>query len=265
MLVRPGSSYQPLQQAGAQPIFGDLKERASLDAASDGVDVVITTANSALRGGDDNVETVDWQGNRNLIDAAQMAGVKHFIFVSALRAEANSPIPLFRAKAKSEEYLRASGVPYTILSPDMFMEVWVPLIVGRPVHAGLPVSMVGEGRRKHTFISVSDVAAFAIACIGHEAAMNQRLSIGGPEALSWHDVIATFERLLGRSVSVEHSPAGAAIPGLPEPLGQMVGQMMAGLEANDWPVEMNEAARTFDVTQKTLEEVVRGGLLPDTV
>src|SRR6476620_10908906 len=93
VLVRPQSQYQPLVEAGAQPVFGDLKDRASLDAACRGVDTIVTTANSASRGGDDNIQTVDQEGNRNLVDAAKEAGVKHFIFVSALGADPNSQVP----------------------------------------------------------------------------------------------------------------------------------------------------------------------------
>nr|MBA3760687.1 NAD(P)H-binding protein [Gemmatimonadales bacterium] len=84
ILIRPGSSYAGLVELGAEPIFGDLKEPGSLGAACRGVDIVVTTANSALRGGADTVETVDRQGNRNLIDAARTAGVRHYIFMSAL-------------------------------------------------------------------------------------------------------------------------------------------------------------------------------------
>src|SRR5690349_4380607 len=76
ILTRAQSASQPLEQSGAQPILGDLKERASLDAACAGVDVVITTANAVQRGGADTLQAVDVEGNRHLIDAARAAGVK---------------------------------------------------------------------------------------------------------------------------------------------------------------------------------------------
>ncbi len=76
--------------------------RDSLDMACDGVETVITPANSAMRGGADNVDTVDRQGNRNLIEAAGAAGVKQFIFTSFLGAGLNNPVPLFQAKAETE-------------------------------------------------------------------------------------------------------------------------------------------------------------------
>ena len=186
-LVRPGSNYQPLVEAGAEPVEGDLKDPASLFPACGGVDTVITTANSAQRGGDDNPQTVDLEGNRHLIDAAREAGVRQFIFVSALGASEENPVPFMQAKGKTEAHLRAGSdgrMAYTILAPNIFMEVWMPMIIGGPLRAGQPVTLVGEGRRKHSFVSARDVAAFAVAVVGHEAAMDRYFAIGGPEPLS---------------------------------------------------------------------------------
>ena len=254
ILVRPQSSFQPLVEAGGQPVFGDLKDRASLDPACEGIETLITTANSARRGGEDNVQTVDLAGNRNLIDAAKAAGVKQFIFTSALGADINSPVPFIQAKAKTEAYLRDSGMMYTILAPNAFMDMWVGMVIGVPLQAGQPVTLVGEGRRKHSFIAVRDVAAFATAAVGHPKAMNQYLAIGGPEALSWRDVVATFERVLDREIPVQYVSPGEPVPALPEGMMQ---QAMAGMEMYDSPLDMTEAASTFGVELTTLEESVR--------
>ncbi|MCI0387908.1 MAG: SDR family oxidoreductase [Acidobacteria bacterium] len=256
ILAREGSAWQTLEAAGAQVVFGDLKSRASLDAACESVDVVITTANSALRGGDDNTQTVDTEGNRNLIDAAREAHVKQFIFISAFGVTPDSPVPLFQAKARSEAYLRASGLPYTILAPDGFMDVWIPMIVAGPVMSEHPVTIIGEGRRKHSFITAGDVAAFAIASIGHPEAMNRHLPLGGPEAVSWRDVIAAFERALGREIPVVNLAPGEPLPGLPE----IIGHLMSGLDMYDSVIEMAETARAFGVKQTSLDDFVRGML-----
>jgi len=254
ILVRPQSSFQPLVEAGGQPVLGDLKDRASLDPACEGIETLITTANSAQRGGEDNVQTVDLEGNRNLIDAAKAAGVKQFIFTSALGADVDSPVPFIQAKAKTEAYLRDSGMMYTILAPDAFMDVWVGMVIGMPLQAGQPVTLVGEGRRKHSFVAVRDVAAFASGAVGRPEAMNQYLAIGGPEALSWRDVVATFERVLDREVPVQYVSLGEPVPALPEGMMQ---QAMAGMEMYDSPLDMTEAARTFGVELTTLEEFAR--------
>jgi len=254
ILVRPQSSFQPLVEAGGLPVFGDLKDRASLDPACEGIETIITTANSARRGGEDNVQTVDLEGNRNLIDAAKAAGVKQFIFTSALGADINSPVPFIQAKAKTEAYLRDSGMMYTILAPNIYMDMWVGMVIGMPLQAGQPVTLVGEGRRKHSFVAVRDVAAFATAAVGQPEAMNQYLAIGGPDALSWRDVVATFERVLDREVPVQYVSLGEPVPGLPEGMMQ---QAMAGMEMYDSPLDMTEAAHTFGVKLTTLEEFAR--------
>jgi uncharacterized protein YbjT (DUF2867 family) len=247
---------EALIAAGAHPVTGDLRDRRSLDEAAAGVDVVITTANSALRGGDDNVETVDLAGNRNLIDAAAAAGVKQFVFTSVLGADINSPVPFFQAKAATEQHLRGSGLTYTILAPNLFMDVWVAMIVGLPALAGQPVTLVGEGRRRHSFVAAPDVAAFATAAAGHPAAVNCTIPIGGPQPLSWRDVVATFERVLGRSIPMHFVAPGDPVPGIsPFMLGGLI-----SMETYDSPVEMDEIARTFGVTQTPLEQFVRGML-----
>ena len=252
VLVRPGSAHQSLVDAGAEPATGDLKDPPSLAAACDGVETVITTANSVGRGGEDTVQSVDLEGNRALIDAARGAGVSQFIFISALGADPGSPSDFLRAKAASEAHLRVSGMTYTILAPNIFMDVWVPMIVGGPALGGQPVTIVGEGRRRHSFVAVADVAAYATAAVGHPAAPDQYLPIGGPEALSWRDVVASFERALGRTIPVQSVAPGDPLPGLPP----VVGQLMAGQDTYDSPLDMTQTAQTFGVIPTSLDRWV---------
>ena len=247
------TSAESLIEAGAQPVHGDLRDRASLDAVVEGVHTVISTANSAGRGGDDNPQSVDLEGNQNLIEAARDAGVQHFVFISAFGASPNHPVPFMQAKGQTEASLRDSGMEYTILAPTPFLEVWAAVVVGMPALQGKPVSLIGEGRRRHSFISNRDVAAFAAAAVDHPAARNQYLAIGGPEPLTWHDVVSTYERALARPIPVQFVPMGEPIPGLPDPMPWI----LAGMESYDSAIEMDETAHTFAVPLTTLETVVR--------
>jgi uncharacterized protein YbjT (DUF2867 family) len=246
------TSAEELIEAGAEPVYGDLRDRASLDAALGGIETVITTANSVGRGGEDNPQSVDLEGNRNLIEAAREAGVEHFVFVSTLGADPDHPVPFMRGKGQSEASLRQSGMDYTILAPTPYMELWVAVVVGMPVSQGRPVTLVGEGRRRHSFISERDVAAFAVAAAENPAARNEYLAIGGPEPLSWRDVVETYERVLERSIPVEFVAMGEPMP-LPEPMPSI----LAGMETYDSAIEMEEIARTFDVPLTRLETFVR--------
>lgn len=242
--------------AGTEGVHGDLKDRASLDAACAGVTTVITTANSAQRGGEDNVATVDLEGNVSLIDAAARAGVRQFIFVSAAYVDESSPVPLFAAKARAEKHLRDSGMQWTVIAPHVFMDVWFPMIVGSALAAGRPVPLVGGGQRRHSFIAVADVAAFAAAAVDHDAAMNQRLMLGGPEALAWTDVVAKTSEIIGRRLEIETLAPGSPIPTLPPPVDQVIGNMAAGLEQQDVVIDTTATARTFGIVLTPAERVL---------
>jgi uncharacterized protein YbjT (DUF2867 family) len=260
ILVRAGSEYEPLQEAGAEVVFGDLKEPASLGPALVGVTRVLSTANSAMRGGADNVQSIEIEGNRNLIDAARHEGVDQFVFVSALGASLDSPSPFMRGKAMTEEYLKASGVPYTILAPNIFMEGWIGMIVGLPVETGRPVTLVGEGRRRHTFVSIEDVASLAVAALDNPAALNQWIPIAGPAAVSWTEIVESCGRALGQPLNVERVEPGAPLPGLPLP----VSELMAAFETYDTELDMRETARRFGISLTPVDAFVRRTFTPQT-
>jgi uncharacterized protein YbjT (DUF2867 family) len=251
-LVRSAKSAETFQARGVDTALGDFKDRASLDRACAGAEVVITTANSASRGGSDTPESVEEQGNRNLIDAARAAGVRQFVFVSALGSDLNSPVPLLRGKAIAEQYLRESGLTHTILMPNLYLEIWCPNIVGRAAQAGQPVTLIGEGRRQHSMISAADVAAFAVAAAGNERAYNRVLVVGGPRAVTWHDVIAAHERVQGRKIEVRYLPLGGVLPGLPD----FVSGFMNLLETYDSVIPMESLAQEFGVRQVTVDECI---------
>jgi uncharacterized protein YbjT (DUF2867 family) len=234
-------------------VLGDLRDRASLEDACQGIEVVVTTANSALRGGADNPQTVDLEGNRNLIDAAKAAGVRQFVFVSAMVADPASPVPFVAAKGKTEVYLRDSGVPYTILAPNAFMEFWIGMYIGLPALQGQPVTIAGDGRRRHSFVSATDVGRFAVASIRHPDAMNRKLLLGGPEPVTLREAVAEYEKALGRLVPLRCVRPGEPVPGLPE----AVWRLAASLDMFDSPLDMAETARTFDVELTSLREFVR--------
>ena len=253
VLARPGSVVTPLAALGATVVLGDLRDRASLDTACRGATTVVTTANSARRTGDDNAETVDLRGTGDLIDAARAAGVGHFIYTSVLGGSPESPVPFLAAKGANEMRLRQSGMRWTILAPNAFIESWPAVVVGRPAAMGLPVSIVGAGLRRHTFVSENDVAAFGVAAVNDLDAINQHLPIGGPQALSWRDVVAVYQRVLDRLIEIRFLAPGAPMPGIPEG----VLPLLANFDTYDTDFDTEPLARKFGVRLTPLEDVAR--------
>ncbi len=253
VLVRPQSAYRSLVQAGAEPVIGDLKDPTSLGSACDGIEAIVTTANAAGRGGDDTFQTVDDEGNENLINAAAQAGVERFVFTSILGSDPNSPAPLMRAKGVTEERLQASGMAYTITQADAHMELLIPMVIDVPLSRGEPVRVVGDGRRKHSFVAQQDVAAYTVAALDHPAARNKSITIGGPEPLSWWDIASAFEQVLGRPVPIETIPIGQRLPGLPD----FVTDLVTVLEMYDSPIDMRETASMYGVEPTPLISWIR--------
>ena len=252
-LVRGGSPHDDLRNAGAELAPGDLRDPASLAEACQGVETVITTANTARRGGQDTVEAVDRNGTRSLIDAAESAGVRHFIYTSVLGAVENHPAPFLAAKGANSAYLRGRRMSWTVLAPNAFQEAWPAVIVGRPALRGEPVTIVGEGRTRHTFVGEGDVAAFAVAATEQPAAMNREIPIGGPDALSWRDVVAIYERLLGRTLEVRYVPPGTPVPGVPP----AVVPFLAGLDTFESVFDTGAVAREFGIELTPLDDTAR--------
>jgi len=252
VLVRPGSSYAELVRDGAEPVTGDLKDPASLRAACAGVDAVVTTANAIGRGGEDTIESVDLHGNQHLIEAAEAEGVRRFVFISVLGANTESPVPLIRAKAEAEHRLTASAMTWTILQPNLYMDTWLPMAVGGPAMAGQPVTLVGEGRRRHSMVAMRDVVSYAVAALDRAEANNQHLLIGGPDAISWRDAVAAFEHELGRELPVRTVRPGDPIPGMPE----QVNGLFQMLETYDSPLDMTAMAVTYGVTPTGVKDFV---------
>jgi uncharacterized protein YbjT (DUF2867 family) len=251
VLVRPQTDPGAWGSGLADLVRGDLRDRASLDAACQGISTVVTTANSARRSGDDNVANVDRDGSRNLIDAARAAGVQHFIYTSVLGVTPDSPVPFLAAKAQNDAHLKASGMTWTVLAPNAFMESWPAMVVGMPAMAGRQVTIVGEGHKKHTFVAERDVASFAVSAVTHPAARNRHIAIGGPEALSWRDVAAIYERALGHPVEIRSVAPGTPVPGIPDALLPF----LAALDTYETNFDAKPVAAEFGVRLTTLAEI----------
>jgi NADH dehydrogenase len=251
-LVRTSAAYDALSAGGVDAVMGDLKDPASLAAACDGMDAVVTTANSSARGGEDTVDSVDREGNRNLIDAAAGRGVERFLFVSALGADPTHPMPFLQAKGESEQALRRSGMSWIVVQPNMYMDKMIPIVVG-PAFAGEPVTLVGEGVRQHSFVAARDVASLAVAALARPESDGQTLVIAGPQPISWRDVIAAFERVLGRDIAVRTVQPGTPVPHFPE----IVTQLLAGLDTYDSPIDSAQVVETFGLSPTTLDDFAR--------
>lgn len=199
-----------LRNAGVNLCWGDLKDADSLRNACHGVDVVISTVSSTFsRQAGDSIETVDRQGQLSLIAAARAAGVEHFTLVGIPRNLVRES-PLTRAKAEAERSLADSGMAYTILAANYFMEIWLSPALGFDYARG-KVALFGDGRALITWVSYRDVAEFAVRSHLTPGARNRILEVGGPQDLSPLEVVKIFEEVSGAPFERQFVPEEALL------------------------------------------------------
>jgi NADH dehydrogenase len=194
------------------------------------------------------------RGTQNLVDAARRAGARRFVFVSTNGASPDSPVPVFRAKAAAEAHIKASGLEYAILQPEAFMDIWFGMLVEMPMAQGMPVTLVGESRQRHSFIAQRDVAQFAAAAALSPGALRETVTLGGPEAITFREVTEAYAEAAGRPLAVRSVAPGEAIPGLPP----VVWGIAAGLESYGSDVPMEATARRFGVRPTGYRDFIRG-------
>ncbi|WP_236016024.1 SDR family oxidoreductase [Brucella endophytica] len=139
---------------GVKWVRGDMMDPASLDRALQGVDVVVSSANGYMKG---SINT-DFQGNKNLAEAAAEANVGRFVFLSIVSCEAASAVPHFHAKKVAEDLIKKSGVPYIFVRAPTFLDQSADFIV-KGVKAGRFLAL-GDKTTKWSYVLTDDLASY---------------------------------------------------------------------------------------------------------
>lgn len=264
--ARQPQHVSELQRAGAELVSGDLTDPGSLERACKGALRVFACAHSFLGRGRLRSAQVDHVGHSALIAAAQAAGVPRFVYTSALGAREDHPIDFFRTKYEIEEGLRESHIPFTILRPAAFMEQHVHEFLGKPLlDRGFTV-IFGAGRKRRNFVSVRDVAPFAVTALRDDTLVNRTLDIGGPDNISSRDVAAMYA-LRSRQGRVFHPPLAVARIGAQvlRPFHEGVARVLevAAVPDEDWPETFDPSAllaefpREMMTVERFVDERVR--------
>ena len=171
--------------------YGSVGDEAALEAAFYDVDVVVHLVGVIRQKGRATFQGVNRRGTERVVSAAKEAGVKHFIYASAIGAADDNRYPYLYSKWQAEQAVIKSGLRYTILRPsiqfgpgDEFINTLAGLVRAFPV-----VPIVGKGRNRFQPISVSDVAKCIAQSVGNEEVQGKIIEIGGPDHLSYIDIV----------------------------------------------------------------------------
>ena len=243
VLVRNPEKATALAHAGAEVFEGDLDVPASVDAAMQGVRRVVLVTEPVL------------QQELNVIDSAVRAGVEHLVKITT-KASADSPIARRRNHAQIEHALTASGLGYTLLRNNAYMQNF--LIMGPGIVKTDSFSTAtGNGRVGH--VDSRDVAAvaaqIAAAPSGHAG---KTYWPTGPEVLSGTEVAALLSKVLNRTITFhpitfEEQKQAMINVGLPEAIAddnaRAVALMADGdcdYTTHDVPTILGRPARSFE-------------------
>lgn len=237
-----------LQKAGAEIVKGDLTDKASLAGALEGVYAVFAMTTPFQNGHGAEVE----QGI-NIVDAAKSAGIGHLVFSSVASADKSTGIPHFDSKYKVEQYIAASGIPYTIISPTAFMENFIQPFALANLRQG-KIARALPATRPLQLIAVEDIGSFAAFVIenGNEF-LGERIDIAGDERTG-EETAVILSKIAGRTLKYEGFPPAKLKSQSPD-----LAIMMEWQLKNDYTADIGRLRLDFpEVGWHRLEEWARG-------
>jgi uncharacterized protein YbjT (DUF2867 family) len=231
-LVRDPRRLGP-ERVRVQIALGDLSDPPSFRNALRGVKTVVHLAASARDQPQGSIEELNGIATWRLVQAAERAGVEHFVFFSALSASVHDRTRFLRAKALAEEAVRESGLQHTIFAPSLVYSPGDRHLSLLERLSWLPaVPVPGRARAQFQPIWSEDVADCVMAVLGNGSTTTRRHELAGPDTL---DHIAVAELVL--------RAAGREKPliGIPERLTRASLKTLEALMKSKAPATWDEA------------------------
>ena len=212
-LVRDRGKAAVMEAAGVEVALGDLGDAAAVGTALEGCEKAFLLMANGPR---------QLELELGFIEAAQGAGLGRLVKMSANGADSASAAALKRFHGDAEECLRTSGLPYTVIRPNFFMQnlLWMAAEIAARDSFSMPM---GKGRVG--IIDVRDVARFVLTVLTQPGHENKTYEITGPELVSFHDIARQLSAATGRTIRY--------IDIAPEAFRRVLAQWMP----DDWQVE----------------------------
>ena len=249
-----GTLVDRLRADGHEPVpfsrrsGGDVRDPPALRRAMDGVDAVINLV-AILNGSDAEFEAINAQGPRNVVQAAEAAGISRLLHMSALGVTAEHA-PLTRywgSKWRGRQAVVESDREWTVFEPSFIFRAGGGAFAEFERLIRLPlVPVVGDGRYRHQPVWAGDVAAAFSAALARPETIGHVYQMGGPQTFAFDDLLDELARVTGRRPHRKvHVPAGlmkaqaAILQHFPPPLRvtrDQIVMLLAGTECDIEPM-----------------------------
>lgn len=193
-LVRNESSAGDFKEKGVGVVIGDYDNYSTLLSAFQGVEKLLFVS------GNDIMNRITQ--HQNVIRAAKEAGVKHIVYTSFQRRDETEASPLWivaESHIKTENWLKESGVAYTILKNNLYMD-FLPGFIGEQVlETGLVYVPAESGKVSAVLRSeMAEAAAVILATDGHAG---KEYNFTNTEAVSYHEMAQIISEVSGKTVN----------------------------------------------------------------
>ena len=197
-LVRTAASARSVSAYPVELAYGDVLDPSSLAEAMKGVDAVVHLVAIIRERGNRTFDRVNRQGTEMVAQAAREAGVGHLVHMSAIGAQDNPDYAYLYSKWQGEQAVMSSGLAYTIIRPsilfgvgDEFINTLAGVIKAFPV---IPVA--GQGKVRLQPVSVEEVGSIVSLVVGNPRFGGRTIEIGGPDHLTYDEVVDIIKRTL---------------------------------------------------------------------
>ncbi|NJD55918.1 MAG: complex I NDUFA9 subunit family protein [Nitrospirae bacterium] len=209
-LARSETASNALLSKGCRVVRGDITRPDTLDGILHQGDFVIHLVGILEEKGPATFQTVHVNGTKSLVAEAKRAGVRHFFYQSALGADSGSWSGYLRTKAEAENIVKQSGIPCTIFRPSLIIGPWdgftrklADMIKLSPV---LPLP--GKGEAKFQPVYIKDWLRCIRRVIDDPEGFSGTYEIGGPEYLTYREIVEHLSNAMGYRKPVFSIPMG---------------------------------------------------------
>ena len=200
IIARRPEKIEYLKGENLEIIQAEVTQPKTLEELCDGITTVISTVGITRQKDGLTYMDVDYQANLNLLNEAKRAGVKKFIYVSAINGDKYRHLKIFQAKEAFVDALKASGLDYTVMRPNGFfsdMRDFLDMAKGGRVY------LFGDGHFQMNPIHGEDLAN---VCIDAISSREKEIAAGGPDNLSQNELATLALKAWNKPIKIAHLP-----------------------------------------------------------
>ena len=199
-LARSPEKLAPLREFLDEIVEAEVIRPETLKHVCDGVDVVFSSVGITRQKDGLTFRDVDYQGNRNLLDAALRAGVQKFVYVSAVNGTHLRHLDIVDAHEAFVDELEASGLAHTVVRPTGYFSDMSELL--EMARKGR-VWLIGSGTNRVNPIHGADLA---VVCADAFESDDTEIAVGGPQVMTWREVAQLAFEVLDQPARVTCIP-----------------------------------------------------------